>query len=169
MTIFQTMPRDTRTLKYPSIYRLRRVGRPASNCCVLGVSLLTTRFPETNFYFRYGISQAPVGHKYLFFRITINGRQVVSWGVDLSETTAGAAHQALFEPSTYYQHNDNGVVMTEYGIESRCFRFVSYGSREASIADDGGLIEVQVFRAKARNRRSPQPDQYRGGDKYGIA
>ena len=101
--------------------------------------------------------------------MAINGRQAVSWGVDLTETLAGAAHQALFEPSAYYQHSDNGIIMTQYGIESRCFRFVTHRSGEASFTDDGGLIEVQVFRAKARARRAPQPDQYRGHDKYGVA
>ncbi|CAK7233090.1 Oxidoreductase NAD-binding domain-containing protein 1 [Sporothrix bragantina] len=125
--------------------------------------------PDTNFYFRYIIGQAPMGHRYLFFRVAINGRHVVSWGVDLAESLVGAAHQALFEPSAYYQYTDNGVVMTQYGIESRCFRFVTYGSGIASIPDDGGLIEVQVFRAKSRARRAPQPDSYRGGDKYGVA
>lgn len=94
---------------------------------------------------------------------------MVSWGVDLAETMVGAAHQALFQPSTYFQHNDNGVIMTEYGIESRCFRFVTYGSGEASVATEGGLIQVQVFRARSRHRRAPQPDRYRGGDKYGVA
>jgi hypothetical protein len=120
-------------------------------------------------YFRYAVSQEPVGYKYLFFHITINGRQVVSWGVDLAETLVGAAHQALFQPPTYYQHNDNGVIMTEYGIESRCFRFVTYGSGDISIGQDGGLIQVQVFRARSRRRRAPQPDAYRGDDKYGVA
>ncbi|CAK7197691.1 Oxidoreductase NAD-binding domain-containing protein 1 [Sporothrix eucalyptigena] len=133
------------------------------------ISVYIPSAPDTNFYFRYVINQAPVGHKYMFFRVAINGRQVVSWGVDLSKTLVGAAHQALFEPSSHYQYNDNGVLMTQYGIESRCFRFVTYGSGEASIANDGGLIEVQVFRAKSRARRAPQPDPYRGGDKYGVA
>ncbi|CAK7228734.1 Oxidoreductase NAD-binding domain-containing protein 1 [Sporothrix curviconia] len=133
------------------------------------ISVYIPSAPDTNFYLRYVIEQAPIGHKYLFFRVAINGRQVVSWGVDMSETLMGEAHQALFEPSAYYQYSDNGVVMTQYGIESRCFRFVAYGSGGTSIAHDGGLIEVQVFRAKSRARRAPQPDPYRGGDKYGVA
>ncbi|KJR83107.1 uncharacterized protein SPSK_04148 [Sporothrix schenckii 1099-18] len=133
------------------------------------ISVYIPSAPDTNFYFRYVVNQAPVGHKYLFFQITISGRHVVSWGLDLAETMVGAAHQALFQPSTYYQHNDNGVIMTEYGIESRCFRFVTCGSAAASIANDGGLIQVQVFRARSRHRRAPQPDPYRGNYKYGVA
>lgn len=89
--------------------------------------------------------------------------------MNLAEKLAGAAHQALFEPSILYQHRENGIVMTQYGIESRCFRFVSCCSAEASIADEGGLIEVQVFRAKSRTRIAPQPDRYCGAAKYGVA
>ena len=81
---------------------------------------------------------------------------------------AGATYQALFQPSDKYERCIDGVLMTQYGIESRCFRFVTCGTEKASVADDGGLIEVQVFRAKARIRRAPQPGHYRGREKYGI-
>lgn len=150
----------------PGVYR--QFSFFASLCQRLFQS--SKRFPtDTNFYFRYVIAQAPIGHKFMFFRLTINGRQVVSWGADLSKTQVGAVHQALFEPSTHYQYSDRGTVMTQYGIESRCFRFVTFGSSGSSIANDGGLIEVQAFRAKSRVRRAPQPGFYRGGDKYGIS
>ncbi|CAK7267001.1 hypothetical protein SEPCBS119000_002315 [Sporothrix epigloea] len=132
-------------------------------------NILRHGYTDTNFYFRYIIAREPIGHKFLFFRVVINGRHVVSWGVDLSETLVGAVHQALFEPSTDYQYSDNGVIMTQYGIEARCFRFVSCGLNRPSIANDGGLMEVQAFRAKSRTRRAPQPDVYRGGDKYGVS
>lgn len=124
---------------------------------------------DTNFFFRYYISQPPAGHKFVLFRITINGRFIMSFGIDLAETTVGAAHQALFQPSEHYQHNDNGVLMTEYGIESRCFRFISYGKGDKSIGYDGGIIQVQVYRAKARRRVAPEPTPYRGNDNYGVA
>ncbi len=132
-------------------------------------SKLTEQYQDTNFYFRYSVNQSFGNHKYLLFKASINGRHIVSWGVKLSDALQGATHQALFEPSVHYQHVDNGVLLTEYGIESRCFRFLSCGSKPPSVADDGGLIEIQVFRAKTRIRRAPRPDEYRGSDNYGIA
>ncbi|KAL1902705.1 hypothetical protein Sste5346_001148 [Sporothrix stenoceras] len=134
------------------------------------ISVYIPSAPDTNFYFRYFISQPPVGHRYLFFCIAINGRYALSFGVDLTETMVGAAHQALFQPSAHYQHNDNGVLMTQYGIESRCFRFVSNGTGDNSIGHDGGLIQVRVYRSKCRHRAAPQPAPFRGNDNnYGVA
>ncbi|EPE09754.1 oxidoreductase-like protein [Ophiostoma piceae UAMH 11346] len=133
------------------------------------ISVYIPSAAETNFFFRYNVAQPPAGQRYLCFRVLINGRDIVSWGIDLDEAVAGATYQALFQPSGKYERYVDGVLMTQYGIESRCFRFVTYGAEKASVADDGGLIEVQVFRAKARSRRAPQPDHYRGREKYGIA
>ena len=38
-----------------------------------------------------------------------------------------------------------------------------------SIADDGGLVEIQVFRAKDRRPRALKLEQFRNQEMYGIA
>ncbi|EFX01208.1 hypothetical protein CMQ_6150 [Grosmannia clavigera kw1407] len=124
------------------------------------ISVYIPSAPDTCFYIQYRINQLPIGHKYLFFKVHINGRQIVAWGINLHKTTSGATNQALFQPSEHYQYNDDGVVIAEPGIESRCFLFVPNASgTAASVAEDGGLIEIQVFRAKTRRRRAPRLDK----------
>lgn len=40
--------------------------------------------------------------------------------------------------------------------------------RNTTAAEDGGLIEVKVFRACGKRRRTPILDSFRGQSKYGI-
>lgn len=54
------------------------------------------------------------------------------------------------------------------GIEARYFHFMP-AMGKSSIAEDGGLIEVQVFRSKGRQRRAPKMTEFRSQDRYGIA
>ncbi|OAA64535.1 hypothetical protein SPI_03182 [Niveomyces insectorum RCEF 264] len=156
------------------IYASHRPRKPTDDGDLFGradprISVYIPSAPDTNFYFRYGLDQQALCCKYLFFKVAINGRHTVSWGVNVHRTTSGSTHRALFEPSGYFQYNDNGALVSAYGIEARCFRFVTDGVGTMSVADDGGLIQVQVFRAKARSRRAPQPDQHTGESRYGIA
>lgn len=43
------------------------------------------------------------------------------------------------------------------------------GQERKSVAEDGGLVEIQVFRAKDRRPRAPRLEQFRGQEMYGIA
>lgn len=129
---------------------------------------IITRNAGASFFFEYAITNAPLGYNYLFFKVFMNGRHIVSWGIDLRKAVSGTMYRALYEPSGHYQQRENGVLVSSPGIEARSFKFVSeLGPR--SVADDGGLIEFQVFRAKGRNGRSARLDQHRNQDKYGIA
>ncbi len=115
--------------------------------------------PDAKFFFNYTINKVPADQKYLFFKVYMNGRHIVSWGVDLRKVSSGSTFRALYEPSDHFQQR---------GIEARHFRFVS-GPQNQSVADDGGLIEFQVFRAKGRNGRAARLDECRLQEKYGIA
>ena len=53
------------------------------------------------------------------------------------------------------------------GTEERPFYFAEE-YEERSAADDGGLIEVQVFRARGRKRRLANPEDFRNQEQYGI-
>lgn len=97
----------------------------------------------------------------------MNGRHITSWGINPRIKSKGQVEKALYEPSDRWNQEDNGVVFKPEGIEARYFYFVS-DQQKLSIADEGGLIEVHVFRAKGRKRRAARLDQYRQMDKYGI-
>ena len=134
----------------------------------INVAIATDSGPGASFFFEYAINSPPSGLNFLFFKVFMNGRHIVSWGIDLQKVTSGTMYRALYEPSQHYQQKENGVLLSAPGIEARSFKFVA-GSGPKSVADDGGLIEFQVFRAKARNGRAAHLDQHRNQDKYGIA
>lgn len=98
----------------------------------------------------------------------MNGRHITSWGINPKVKDKGLVEKALYEPSDRWDHKEDGTTMKPEGIEARYFHFMG-GEQEKSVAEDGGLIEVQVFRAKGRKRRAAKLDQYRHQDKYGIA
>lgn len=43
------------------------------------------------------------------------------------------------------------------------------GQEQKSVAEDGGLVEIQVFRAKDRRPRAPKLESFRNQEMYGIA
>lgn len=43
------------------------------------------------------------------------------------------------------------------------------GEEYKSVAEDGGLIEIQVFRAKERRPRAPRLEEFRFQENHGIA
>ncbi len=126
------------------------------------------RKSDAKFFFSYTINKVPGGQNYLFFKVFMNGGHIVSWGIDLRKVSSGSTFRALYEPSDRFQQNDNGVLLKAAGIEARHFRFVSEPA-DQSVADDGGLVEFQVFRAKGRNGRAARLDLCRNPEKYGIA
>ncbi|EFQ26139.1 uncharacterized protein GLRG_01283 [Colletotrichum graminicola M1.001] len=117
--------------------------------------------------FIYGILiQSPPEAKYLYFRMTINGRQIVSWGIKSQVIQNQLVSHALYEPDSKWQYRDSGVVYKRDGVEKRFFHFTP--CLEASAALDGGLIELRVFRSKGRRRRAPELKGFRKQDMYGI-
>lgn len=98
----------------------------------------------------------------------MNGRHITSWGINPEVKSKGRVEKALYEPSDRWNHEEDGMIMKPDGIEARYFHFMG-GQEDKSVAEDGGLIEIQVFRAKGRKRRAAKLDQYRHQEKYGIA
>lgn len=97
----------------------------------------------------------------------INGRYISSWGISPMTQNTGCIKRALYEPGNRWHWESDGMLIKREGIEARYFHFLS-ASNEASIAEDGGLIEVQVFRAYGRKRRAPILIPYRSQEAYGI-
>lgn len=120
------------------------------------------------FGIHYSLSKIPEPPCYLYFKIFMNGRNVTNCGVNPAAQASGSITRSLCEPSDRWHYKENGVLHKREGIEARCFYFLPTSSR-TSVADDGGLIEIQVFRAKGRKRRSPILGKHRNQDTYGIA
>lgn len=125
-------------------------------------------FVGAQFCIGYDIDPGSFPTGYLFFKLYMNGRHITSWGINPRVKSSGRVEKALYEPSDRWQQEENNTIFKQQGIEARYFYFVS-DQHEASIADDGGLIEVDVFRAKGRKRRAARLDEHRQQSKYGIA
>ena len=75
--------------------------------------------------------------------------------------------RGLFDPSERWNYKDNGTVFKNNGTEARPFFFTREDANR-TVAEDGGLIEVLVFRARGRRRRIPKPGEFKSQDKWGI-
>lgn len=53
------------------------------------------------------------------------------------------------------------------GVESKCFYFAG-APENASLREEGGSIEVQVFRAKGRRRCAPRLERYSDLHEQGV-
>ncbi|KAL7806082.1 hypothetical protein V8C44DRAFT_368027 [Trichoderma aethiopicum] len=122
--------------------------------------------PGSQFFVQYSIHRPPEPACYLYFKLFINGRSIASCGIKPG-AESGIISRALFEPSDRWHLQQNGVLLKRSGIESRSFCFAP-GPDAVAAADDGGLIEIQVFRAKSRRRSTPQLAPYRDQEQYGI-
>jgi hypothetical protein len=75
--------------------------------------------------------------------------------------------KALFDPSERWNYKQDGIVFKNCGTESRPF-FFNNEAQDKSVAEDGGLIECRVYRARGRQRIMPKPEPFRPQDEYGI-
>lgn len=96
----------------------------------------------------------------MFFKLFINGRRIVSWGIEPVLGKQSKVVRSIWAPGPQY----GGMA----GLEERNFVFLP-GQENKSAAEDGGLIEIQVFRARARKARAPNLEEYRRSQAYGIA
>ncbi|KAJ4306471.1 hypothetical protein N0V88_001274 [Collariella sp. IMI 366227] len=125
------------------------------------VSVYIPSVPATPFSINYTINHAPPAPcKYIFFRLYMNARPIAAWGVDPKFKPKGKVVRTLWAPSALYHHR--------VGFEGRNFVFLS-GPAAQTVAEDGGLIEIRVFRAKERRARAPRLDEFRFRENYGIA
>ncbi|TGJ84325.1 hypothetical protein E0Z10_g4446 [Xylaria hypoxylon] len=131
------------------------------------ISVYIPSLPGEQFWLRYLINQSPPPSRCIFFKMTMNGRHISSWGINTDTRSAGIVVRALYRPEDKWGdacgHNDAGYP----GIETRYFHFMP-GLDKKSVAEDGGIIEVQVFRCKGRKRIALELSAYRNQERYGI-
>lgn len=98
----------------------------------------------------------------------MNGHQVASWGTNPSRQPLGSLSRALYKPDDRWREQYGDVDLPQVGIEARYFSFMP-GHENQSVAEDGGTIEVQVYRASKQRRVAPELQEYRCQERYGIA
>ncbi|KAK7425442.1 hypothetical protein QQZ08_008121 [Neonectria magnoliae] len=141
------------------------VGSPRIQKVNPRVSVYIPSAPGSQFGVRYSVTRIPEPACHLYFKIFLNGRNVTSWGINPVVQASGSVTRTLFEPDDRWHYKEDGVVHRREGIEARYLFFLPPSSN-TSVADDGGLIEVQVFRSKGRKRRAPVLGQHRGQESY---
>jgi hypothetical protein len=122
------------------------------------------------FFLKYTIEPPHPDGQLFYFKLFMNGRHISSWGVNPRTNPKGQVLHGLFKPDGTWSISENSqtfIKQSGIGIESRPFLFTpEIGGRSA--ADDGGLIEVRVFRANGRKRRAPNLETFRPQEQYGI-
>ncbi len=125
------------------------------------IDLLGLIIAGTPFAINYTINSAPPAPcKYIFFRLFMNARPIAAWGIDPHVRQKGKVVKSLWAPCKLYED--------QVGFEGRNFVFLP-GQEFKSVAEDGGLIEIQAFRATARRARAPRLEEFRFQENYGIA
>lgn len=115
----------------------------------------------------YQVLKVPTRAQYLYFKLLMNGRDITSWGSEVTQPLKGTVSRALFEPSAQWHVDVDGVKFKREGIESRSFCFAS-SSLSHSLVDSGGTIELRIYRAQHRRRLAPDLQIYRNDGNNGI-
>jgi hypothetical protein len=97
----------------------------------------------------------------------MNGRHITSWGTNARTKPTGQVMRGLFEPGDRWNYKLDGVTYKNMGTEMRPF-FFNTEEEARSAANDGGLIEVLVFRARGRKRRMPKPTDFKDQEPFGL-
>ncbi|PTD12782.1 hypothetical protein HYE67_009737 [Fusarium culmorum] len=130
------------------------------------ISVYIPSEPGTHFGVHYTLTKVVKPPPYFYFKIFMNGRNAANCGANSLTHASGSIVRSLCAPSDRWKYKEDGVLYIREGIEARCFGFLPTGN--ISIAEEGGFIEVQVFRAKGRIRRLPVLEKHRGQETYGI-
>ncbi|KAI1097055.1 hypothetical protein F5B19DRAFT_17862 [Rostrohypoxylon terebratum] len=122
--------------------------------------------PGDQFRLRYFINQSILPSRFIFFKMLINGHHTVSWGIDANSCSVGSVTRSLYEPSENFSDRNGEPVV---GIEARYLHFMRDPERKSG-DEEGGLIEIQVFRCRGRKRIAVvlDPCPNRNRDCHGI-
>ncbi|OBT90276.1 hypothetical protein VE02_01251 [Pseudogymnoascus sp. 03VT05] len=126
-------------------------------------SVYIPSLPGTRFVVQYSIDPPHTDGTNVFLKLFMNGRHVTSWGIDPRTMPVGRAMLGLFEADKKLKSK----ALIPNPAETKPFYFNDQ-KRDVSAAENGGVIEVRVFRACGKRRRGAILDAFRGQDKYGI-
>ncbi|KAH7198651.1 uncharacterized protein B0J16DRAFT_410140 [Fusarium flagelliforme] len=130
------------------------------------ISVYIPSEPGTNFGIYYSIKRVTQPPPFFYFKIFMNGRNVANCGAESGVDGSGCMTHSLCIPSDRWKYKEDGALHTRNGIEARRFCFLP--AENQSVAEEGGFIEAQVFRAKGRIRRLPVLEKHRNQETYGL-
>ncbi|KAI0377411.1 hypothetical protein F5Y04DRAFT_177208 [Hypomontagnella monticulosa] len=130
------------------------------------ISVYIPSSPGAQFRLRYFVNKSSVPSRFVFFKMFVNGYHAVSWGIDAESCPAGSVTRSLYEPGDGFKDENGDTVV---GMETRYFHF-THAIDKNPAGEDGGLIEVQVFRCRGRKRIAVVLDSYpnRQQGRHGI-
>ncbi|KAI9837440.1 MAG: hypothetical protein M1837_002962 [Sclerophora amabilis] len=115
------------------------------------VSVYVPQYPCSQFWLQYSVSPPNPAGMHYYFKMFINGRHIVSWGVSKAHKYAGKTMFGLFDAGEDWM----GVRKVEKRV--MCFS----GANTRGVGTSGSL-EVRVFRAKGRKRCEPVLEELNG-------
>lgn len=115
------------------------------------VNVYTPVYPCSQLWIAYDIkpSESTPEIKYYYFKLLINGRQVVSWGCGEEDKWQGKTMFSMF--ASQIKVDDTWIPC----IETRSFSF-GRGEDNDPTEPKQDCIEIRMFRARARKRIEPQ-------------
>jgi hypothetical protein len=119
------------------------------------------------FFVRYNVIDAVAESKWYYFKLFMNGRHITSWGTNSRTRPSGQVMRAFFEPDEKYDYTEGKKIFRSPGTEQRSF-FFTEEKEGTGAAEDGGLIEVQVFRARGRKKRAQHVEEFKDQSQWGI-
>lgn len=118
------------------------------------VSVYIPTFPGSQFWISYSIAPPYPPKALYYFKLYLKGKCVVSWGCDEGHGYRGRTMFAL------YESGEN--CMGESSLERRIFCFNTPEKKESLVPDDrSSLMEIKIYRAKARQRIRPPVEDFR--------
>ncbi|KAL8826378.1 MAG: hypothetical protein Q9191_003836 [Dirinaria sp. TL-2023a] len=118
------------------------------------VSVYIPTFPGSQFWITYSIAPPYPPKALYYFKLYLKGKCVVSWGCDEEHGYRGRTMFAFY---------DSGEeCMGEPAVERRVLCFNAPKKKENLLLDDrGDLMEIKIYRAKARQRIRPLMEELR--------
>ncbi|PQE13226.1 Cellobiose dehydrogenase protein [Rutstroemia sp. NJR-2017a BBW] len=129
--------------------------------------ITTNMAAGARFFVRYNVIDAVAESKWYYFKLFMNGRHITSWGSNSRTRPSGQVMRAFFEPDEKYDYTEGKKIFRSPGTEQRSF-FFTEEKEGTGAAEDGGLIEVQVFRARGRKKRAQHVEEFKDQSQWGI-
>ena len=123
-------------------------------------------YPHSQFWLNYSIAPPQPPGSLFYFKLFIDGRHAVSWGVGEEEKFQGKTMFGLFTSGDVWTSMGGGVTL---GAEKRGLWFGGLEDEESSSSEqkenaEKRELEVRVYRCKGRKRVAKDLDVFRGYD-----
>ena len=112
------------------------------------VSVYVPSYPSSLFWLSYSVSPPHPPHALYYFKLFLNNSHIVSWGCGEEDKFSGKTMFGVYGTGTSWSG--------EPGMEKRVFCFASEDHGKCEGQSDGDVMEVTVYRAKARKQVWPE-------------